>query len=124
MTHDTSNGTLQASASQAGLFLVPTTIAMLIFSPLGGRLSNVVGSKVPLVLGSAMTTVSFVVLAAASAKWEMYVASALLGVGVGVGVGFAFASLANLIVEAPPRPDRSRIRHEHDRADDRRRDRG
>jgi EmrB/QacA subfamily drug resistance transporter len=85
-----------ASVSQAGLFLVPTTIAMLIFSPLGGRLSNVVGSKVPLVLGSVMTTVSFVVLAAASARWEIYVASALLG----VGVGFAFASLANLIVEA------------------------
>ena len=29
-----------ASVSQAGLFLVPTTIAMLIFSPIGGRLSG------------------------------------------------------------------------------------
>jgi len=87
-----------ASVSQAGLYLVPTTIAMLIFSPIGGRLSNIVGSKVPLVLGSAMTTVSFVVLAIADTHWEIYVASALLG----IGVGFAFASLANLIVEAVP----------------------
>jgi EmrB/QacA subfamily drug resistance transporter len=87
-----------ASVSQAGLFLVPTTVAMLIFSPIGGRLSGIVGSKVPLVLGSAVTTVSFVVLAEASARWEIYVASALLG----IGVGFAFAALANLIVEAVP----------------------
>ena len=54
-----------ASVSQAGVFLVPTTIMMLIFSPIGGRLSSVVGSKVPLVLGSLVTSVSFVVLALA-----------------------------------------------------------
>ena len=93
-----------ASVSQAGLFLVPTTIAMLVFSPIGGRLSNVVGSKVPLVAGAAVTALSFVVLATASARWEVYVASALLG----IGVGFAFASLANLIVEAV-RPDQTGI---------------
>jgi EmrB/QacA subfamily drug resistance transporter len=93
-----------ASVSQAGLFLVPTTIAMLIFSPLGGKLSGVVGSKVPLILGSATTTVSFVVLATASSRWQVYVASALLG----IGVGFAFAALANLIVEAV-RPDQTGV---------------
>jgi MFS family permease len=87
-----------ASVTQSGLFLVPTTIALLITSPLGGRLSNGVGSKVPLVLGSVITTLAFIVLAAANARWEIYVASAL----VGIGVGFAFASMANLIVEAVP----------------------
>jgi len=87
-----------ASVTQSGLFLVPTTIALLITSPLGGRLSNAVGSKVPLVLGSAITTLAFVVLALAGARWEIYIASAL----VGIGVGFAFASMANLIVEAVP----------------------
>jgi EmrB/QacA subfamily drug resistance transporter len=87
-----------ASVSQAGLFLVPTTLALLITSPIGGRLSNVVGSKVPLVLGAIVTTVAFVVLAIAGSRWEIYLASAL----VGVGVGFGFASLANLIVEAVP----------------------
>ena len=93
-----------ASVSQAGIFLVPTTIAMLIFSPIGGRLSGVVGSKVPLVLGSLVTSLSLVVLAIASSRWEIYVASGLLG----MGVGFAFASLANLIVEAV-RPDQTGI---------------
>jgi EmrB/QacA subfamily drug resistance transporter len=93
-----------ASVSQAGVFLVPTTIAMLIFSPIGGRLSGVVGSKVPLVLGSIVTSASLAVLAIASSRWEIYVASALLG----MGVGFAFASLANLIVEAV-RPDQTGV---------------
>jgi EmrB/QacA subfamily drug resistance transporter len=93
-----------ASVSQAGLFLVPTTIGMLIFSPIGGRLSGVVGSKVPLVAGSVVTAVSFVVLAVGSSRWEVYVASGLLG----IGVGFAFASLANLIVEAV-RPDQTGV---------------
>jgi MFS family permease len=87
-----------ASVSQAGLFLVPTTIALMIFSPIGGRLSGIVGSKVPLVLGSIITTVAFVVLTVADTRWEIYLASAL----VGIGVGFAFASMANLIVEAVP----------------------
>jgi EmrB/QacA subfamily drug resistance transporter len=88
-----------ASVTQAGLFLVPSTIAMLVFSPLGGRLSNVVGSKVPLVLGAIGTTASFAILAGAHHRhWEIYLASALLG----IGVGFAFAAMANLIVEAVP----------------------
>jgi EmrB/QacA subfamily drug resistance transporter len=87
-----------ASVTQSGLFLVPTTIALMITSPIGGRLSNLVGSKVPLVLGSTLTTIAFVVLATAGARWEIYVAATL----VGAGVGFAFASMANLIVEAVP----------------------
>jgi EmrB/QacA subfamily drug resistance transporter len=88
-----------ASVSQSGLFLVPTTIALLITSPIGGRLSNLVGSKVPLVLGSLVTTSAFVVLALAGSRWQIYLAATL----VGIGVGFAFASMANLIVEAVPR---------------------
>jgi len=87
-----------ASVTQSGLFLVPTTIAMLITSPIGGRLSGVVGSKLPLVLGSAITAVAFVVLALAHSRADIYLASALLG----MGVGFAFAAMANLIVEAVP----------------------
>lgn len=88
-----------ASVSQAGLFVVPTTIAMLVFSPIGGRISNVVGAKIPLVLGAIITTAAFVLITFARSVWEVYLASAL----VGIGIGFAFASMANLIVEAVPR---------------------
>jgi EmrB/QacA subfamily drug resistance transporter len=87
-----------ASVTQAGLFLVPTTIASMIMSPISGRLSNRVGSKVPLVLGSIVSTIAFVILAVATSRWEIYLASTLIG----IGVGLAFASMAHLIVEAVP----------------------
>ncbi|MDX6689035.1 MAG: hypothetical protein QOG15_492 [Solirubrobacteraceae bacterium] len=87
-----------ASVTQAGLFLVPTTIASMIASPISGRLSNAVGAKVPLVLGSVLSLIAFVVLAVAGARWEIYLAATL----VGVGVGFSFAAMAILIVEAVP----------------------
>ncbi len=94
-----------SSVTQAGLFLIPSTLAMMVASPLGGRLSGRFGSKVPLVLGSTITLAAFVVLALAhSAHWQVYLAALLLG----VGVGFAFASMANLIVEAVP-PDQTGI---------------
>jgi MFS family permease len=87
-----------ASVTEAGLFLVPTTIASMITSPISGRLSNVVGSKMPLVLGSILTCIAFGVLAIADSRWEIYLATTL----VGAGVGFSFASMAHLIVEAVP----------------------
>jgi EmrB/QacA subfamily drug resistance transporter len=94
-----------ASVTQAGLFLLPSTVAMLVVSPLAGRLANRVGSRVPLVLGSLSTCLAFVFLAAEHDRpWEFYVGSALLG----IGIGLAFASLANLIVEAV-RPDQTAV---------------
>jgi len=87
-----------ATVTQAGLFLVPTTLASVITSPISGRLSNAVGSKVPLVLGSVLTTIAFVVLAFAGSRWEIYVAATLIG----AGTGFSFASMTTLIVEAVP----------------------
>jgi EmrB/QacA subfamily drug resistance transporter len=94
-----------SSVTQSGLFLVPSTLMMLVAAPFSGRLSRMYGSKVPLVLGAALTMLAFVVLAFAhSSHWQFYLASALLG----IGVGFAFASLANLIVEAV-RPDQTGV---------------
>ena len=94
-----------SSVTQAGLFLVPSTLMMLVAAPLAGRLSGRFGSKLPLVLGASVTSVSFLLLALAhSAHWQIYLASLLLG----IGVGFAFASMANLIVEAV-RPDQTGV---------------
>src|SRR4051812_1789905 len=86
-----------SSVTGAGLFLLPSTAGMLLASPLAGRLSSTVGSRVPLLLGTAITTAAFVLLAVAhSHPGEIYLAAALMG----VGIGFAFSALANLIVEA------------------------
>jgi EmrB/QacA subfamily drug resistance transporter len=88
-----------ASVTQAGLFLAPSTLGMLLLGPVSGRLSEKVGSRVPLILGGITTTISFLLLAFAHGeRFEIYIASFILG----AGIGLAFASLANLIVEAVP----------------------
>jgi MFS family permease len=53
------------STTGAGLFLVPTTVMILVVSPLAGRIDKRVGSKVALVLGSLFALVSLVLLASA-----------------------------------------------------------
>ncbi len=89
-----------ASVTQAGLYLLPGTLGMLFFSAVAGRLSNTVGSKVPLALGTLVSTVAFVLLAVAHTEsWEIYLGMMLMG----IGIGLAFSAMANLIVEAVPR---------------------
>jgi EmrB/QacA subfamily drug resistance transporter len=94
-----------ATVTEAGLFMLPSTMMMLVVSPIAGRMANRVGSRVPLIAGAATPCASFVWFAVAhSEPWEIYVGSALLG----AGIGLAFASLANLIVEAV-RPDQTGV---------------
>jgi len=86
-----------ASVTQAGLYMVPSTIAMLLAGPVSGRLSSTVGSRVPLILGSLISAVAFGFLALAhSAGWQIYLAMFVFG----LGIGLAFSSMANLIVES------------------------
>jgi EmrB/QacA subfamily drug resistance transporter len=88
-----------ASITQAGLFLLPSTITMLLFSFVAGRLTSTVGPKLPLVLGAAVAAAAFVMLAVAHGqRWEIYAATALQG----AGLGLAFSAMANLIVAAVP----------------------
>jgi EmrB/QacA subfamily drug resistance transporter len=88
-----------ASVGQAGLFLLPSTVGMLLVSPLAGRMAHSVGSRVPLLGGTLLSMVCFILLAAAHGeRWEIYLASLFLG----AGIGLAFAAMANLIVEAVP----------------------
>ena len=86
-----------ASATKAGLYLLPSSITLLFAGPLAGLIGRRIGSKWPLTAGLV-----FVAAAAASLAllhdqpWEILVAMAVLG----VGVGFAFAAMATLITEA------------------------
>jgi EmrB/QacA subfamily drug resistance transporter len=85
-----------ASATKAGLYLLPSSIAMLFAGPLAGTIGRHVGSKWPLAGG--MLTVSVAALLFATAHDDpvpVLVSSALLGVGVGA----AFAAMAALIAE-------------------------
>jgi EmrB/QacA subfamily drug resistance transporter len=88
-----------ADVTAAGLFMLPSAVVMLVAGPLAGTLAGRVGSKVPLMIGTAATAVSFALLAAAhSEPWQVVVGVTLLG----LGIGMSFASMANLIVEAVP----------------------
>jgi MFS family permease len=85
-----------ASVTGAGLFMLPSTTAMLIVGAQTGRLEKRFGSKPPLLAGGVLAFVSFLLLALAhDSEWQVYLASTLLG----AGVGLAFAAMANLIIE-------------------------
>ena len=80
----------------AGLFLVPSTLAMLVAGAQTGRLEKRFGSKPPLLAGAALTTTAYALLAAGrTERWEIYLAAVLLG----AGIGLAFAAMVNLIIE-------------------------
>jgi MFS family permease len=86
-----------ASITASGLYLLPMTITMFIAGVFTGRLVGRIGSKLVLVIGSAVTAVPMAFLAFAhSQSWEIYLASSLLG----AGLGLAFSSMSTLIVES------------------------
>jgi EmrB/QacA subfamily drug resistance transporter len=88
-----------ASIVRSGLYLLPLTVTMFIFGLLSGRIAAGIGSKMAVIIGSVISCISYVMLALAhSHAWEIYVASALLG----IGLGLAFSAMSNLIVQAVP----------------------
>jgi EmrB/QacA subfamily drug resistance transporter len=85
-----------ASVFAAGVFLLPCTLAMLIVGQFTGALDRLIGSRATLICGAAFSASSFLVLTTTpTARWEIYLASAMLG----MGTGLAFAALPNLIVQ-------------------------
>ena len=88
-----------ASVTEAGLFLAPSALVMLVAGPLAGALGSRYGSRLPLLVGCALATLAFAFLAFEhSEPWHIYAGTAVQG----VGISFAFASMANLIVDAVP----------------------
>ena len=72
---------------------------MLLAGPVAGRLSIALRLAGAARDRRVSPAVAFVAARRrARRRWEIYVASALMG----IGIGFAFASMANLIVESVP----------------------
>ena len=86
-----------ATATQAGLLLLPSSVAMLFAGPLAGLLGRRYGSKVPLTLGMLLVAAASGLLATRHDTEAQIVVAMLV---LGVGVGFAFAAMAALIAEA------------------------
>jgi MFS family permease len=86
-----------ASATKAGLYLLPSSITLLFAGPIAGLLGRRWGSKWPLAIGLVLVAASAASLALLHDEpWQLLLAMAVIG----VGIGFAFASMATLITEA------------------------
>jgi EmrB/QacA subfamily drug resistance transporter len=86
-----------ASVVVSGLYLLPSTIGMVIVGFAAGSIAHRFGSKPALVGGSAITACAFGFIAFAHGHpYDMLISAALMG----VGIGLAFAALGNLIVQA------------------------
>ena len=87
------------TVSEAGLFLVPTTLMMLVFGPLSGLLDRKYGPKLPLFLGMVLVTLAFLLPALSHvSEWQLLVS----GILTGSGMGLAFAAMSNSIIESVP----------------------
>jgi EmrB/QacA subfamily drug resistance transporter len=106
MPHDLPAGTsrlvdygFDASATQAGLYLLPSSVVMLFAGPLAGVLGRRFGSKWPLTIGMAVMALAAGWLAEFHDEpWQILVAM----VALGLGVAFSFAAMAALVTEAVP----------------------
>lgn len=88
-----------ATATHAGLLMIPGSLSMLVFGPLSGVLGGRYGHRVSLGLGGALSATGLGMLAAfhggdaAVLLWFLVVCA---------GIGFAFAAMPNLILGAVP----------------------
>jgi MFS family permease len=85
-----------ASVTAAGLFLLPSTIAIVVVGQMAGLLERRIGSRGSLIGGALFALASYVLLVVdRSQQGEIYVAAGLLG----IGIGLSFSAMANLIVQ-------------------------
>ena len=86
-----------ASATKAGLYLLPSSLLMLFAGPAAGLIGRRIGFKWPLAAGMACSGAAAGSLALwHDHPWQILAPMPLLG----IGVGFAFAAMATLITEA------------------------
>jgi EmrB/QacA subfamily drug resistance transporter len=84
------------SVTVAGLFLLPSTIAIVVVGQMAGVLERRIGSRGSLIGGALFVLASFALLVAdRSHQAEVYVAAGLIG----IGIGLSFSAMANLIVQ-------------------------
>ena len=90
---------LSGSVLDVGLYLLPATVGMLIFSALAGRFERRLGAAYTLALGSLFVAASLVWLVVSNSHvYDFVGSSALQGVGFGIG----YATLGTLAVQHVP----------------------
>jgi MFS family permease len=85
-----------ASVLMAGVYLLPTTLLLIVISPLAGRLVRKTSAATMVAIGSVVAALSNVwLILRHDHPYDIYVATALLG----LGVGLSFAALGTMAVE-------------------------
>ncbi len=88
-----------ASITRSGLMLLPAAATMFAVGMFAGRLARRLGGKVLVIAGCLAGCVAMSILAFAHThEWEIYLASAIMG----VGFGLAFSAMSALVVAAVP----------------------
>lgn len=85
-----------ASVLMAGVYLLPTTLLLIIISPLAGRLVRKTSAAAMVAIGSVVAALSNVwLIVRHDHTYDIYIATSLLG----LGVGLSFAALGTMAVE-------------------------
>ncbi len=87
------------SATTAGLMVIPQAVALSITMPIAGRLSDLVGAKPPLIIGTIITAVSLYYFRYLSASLDLTFIIVDLLVR-GCGIGLMMASLTTSAINA------------------------
>ena len=86
-----------ASVIQAGLYLIPASLMIMLVGPFVGRLEPHIGARLIVMAGMIVLGLGGLILALAHTEsWQIVVAMTL----VGAGVGLVYAMLAKLIIDA------------------------
>ena len=89
-----------ASATQAGLLLLPGCLSMLVAGPFSGALGRRLGPKVPMALGGVVAASGMLLVGVAhDTRLEVMCFTTVMF----AGVGMSFAAMPNLIIDAVPR---------------------
>ncbi|MCU1593632.1 MAG: transporter [Frankiales bacterium] len=88
-----------ATATHAGLLMLPGSLSMLVFGPISGALGSKYGHRVSLAFGALVTAVGLGMLSAFHGSDTSIFAWFLL---LSTGIAFAFAAMPNLIVASVP----------------------
>lgn len=90
---------LGQSILEAGLWMAPGGLMMMLFAPVSSRLINGIGAKRTLMIGAAILGAGYVVaFALTSTAWQLMVATIVISIGVGIG----YAAMPTLVMDASP----------------------
>ncbi len=78
---------LKKPSSVSGLLTTPLPIGMMLLAPIAGRIADRLGSKLPTIIGMALSTLGVIALTFITATTSFfYITFALLFIGIGMGI--------------------------------------